>query len=118
MISTWNPSSKTIIGLISMVYRNNEKGTYLEIKYYFLISSCCLLFISIYIIILRVAWWIDLGGDFAQFYAASLMAANGSTAMARRSFGGSPETGPVRPGSARQRLEARPPAFSVPAGTP
>lgn len=60
-----------------MVYRKNEKGTYLEKKYYLLISFFCLLFISIYFFIFLTTWSIDFGGDFAQFYAASLMAAKG-----------------------------------------
>jgi hypothetical protein len=61
-----------------MFYRKNEKGTYLEKKYYLLVSSCCLLFISIYTIILWVTSGNGLGRDFTQFYAASLMAANGN----------------------------------------
>jgi hypothetical protein len=61
-----------------MVDRKNDKGTYLEKNYYLLISFCCLLFISSYIIILSAAWWINVGGDFGEFYTASLMAANGN----------------------------------------
>lgn len=61
-----------------MVYRKNEKRTYLEKKYYLLISFFSILFISIYFFIFLTTWSIDFGGDFGQFYAASIMAANGN----------------------------------------
>jgi Glycosyltransferase family 87 len=61
-----------------MVNRNNDKGTNRETKYSLLIASCCLLFISIFIIILWKISKIGFGGDFNQFYAASLMAAHGN----------------------------------------